>query len=153
MADLERQYTIPLRRAFLKAPSYRKTKRAVNEIIYFLQKHMKSDDIKIGTHLNLKLWERGRKNPPPRVKVKVLKKDNIVYVELPNFDYSLPKDKKEKKKKEEVKETPKTEKTKEIEEKKKILEKGIKEKITKDVSQEKAHKAPPRDKNIMQESN
>src|SRR3989344_3048732 len=131
MADLERQYTIPLRRAFMKAPNYRKTKRAVNEIKYFLQKHMKSEIIKIGSHLNLELWEKGKKNPPPRVKVKVLKRDDIVYVELPNFDYPLPKDKKEKK----------------------ILEKGIKEKAVKDISQEKAQlKVTPRDKNIMQES-
>ena len=153
MADLERQYTIPLRRAFMKAPNYRKTKRAVNEIKYFLQKHMKSEIIKIGSHLNLELREKGKKNPPPRVKVKVLKRDDIVYVELPNFDYPLPKDKKEKKKKEETKEAPKTEKAKEVEEEKKILEKGIKEKITKDISQEKAQlKVTPRDKNIMQES-
>ena len=109
--EQERTYTIPLRKAFLKAPIYKRAKRSINEIRYFLSRHLKSDNIKIGKHLNDKIWERGSKKPPSKIKVKTLKdKDNIVLVELPEFDFEVAKqeDKKEKKAKEEkAKETTK----------------------------------------------
>lgn len=113
MADqTERTYTIPLRKAFLKAPDYKRTKRSINEIRYFLQRHLKSQEIKIGKHLNHKIWQRGRKSPPSKIKVKVLKdKDNIVFVELPEFDFDIKTQEKgqktQEKKTQETKEQPK----------------------------------------------
>src|SRR3989344_340326 len=129
MADqTERTYTIPLRKAFLKAPDYKRAKRSVNEIKYFLQRHMKSDNIKIGKNLNDAIWARGGKHPPSKIKVKVLKdKDNKVLVELPQFEFDIKTDKtQEKTKKQEEKEQPKEQKQ---EEKKAVdlsLEKNIK---------------------------
>src|SRR3989344_288174 len=112
---LERTYNIPLRRAFSKAPNYRRTERAVNELRSFIQRHMKCENVKIGKHLNLKMWSRGKKNPPPRIQIKVLKdkrkiKDknvDFVLAELPDKPFEMPVDKKDKKaaKKEEKKET------------------------------------------------
>lgn len=124
----ERTYTIPLRKAFLRAPDYKRAKRSVNEIRYFLQRHLKSDDIKIGKHLNDAIWARGGKHPPSKIKVKVLKdKDNKVLVELPQFEFDIKKESKEEKgKKQEVKEQLKEQKQ---EEQKKVdlsLEKNIK---------------------------
>ena len=79
----ERTYTIPLRKAFMRTKPYKKTKRAVNEVRNFLKHHMKSDDVRIGNYINLKLWKHGAKNPPPRIQVKVTKSDdNIVHAEL-----------------------------------------------------------------------
>ncbi len=76
MAAIERTYNIPLRKDFLRAPRYKRAKKAVSALKLFLQRHMKSDDIRIGKHLNKKLWEHGIKNPPHHVKVNVLKEDD-----------------------------------------------------------------------------
>ena len=107
MAKLERIYTIPLRREFNKVPNYRRTRKAVIAVRKFLQKHMKCDDVRIGKYLNLELWKHGKKNPPPRIKVKAIKdkekiKDKeieIVRVELPNIPIEKMKRKEEKRKK------------------------------------------------------
>ncbi|MBR9693136.1 hypothetical protein GOV07_04390 [Candidatus Woesearchaeota archaeon] len=87
MADdtktLERIYTIPLRSSFRKAPRYKKTNRAVKAVQIFLKKHMKSEDVRMGQHLNLLLWQNGIKNPPPRVTVKAVKdEEGVVRAEL-----------------------------------------------------------------------
>ena len=82
MADLARTYTIPLRREFNKAANYRKTDKAVKAVREFLQKHMKTKEVRLGKQLNLELWKHGRKNPPSRVKVTVVKKDDIAKAEL-----------------------------------------------------------------------
>ncbi len=82
---LERVYNVPLRRQWLKVPRYKRAKKAVNALREFLAKHMKSDinNIRIEKYANLKLWERGIKNPPHHIKV-VARKDNeaIVRAEL-----------------------------------------------------------------------
>ena len=108
----ERIYVIPLRKEFIKAPSYRKTKRALSAIKHFLIRHMKAEEVKIGKYLNLKLWEHGRKNPPPRIKIKATKdiikiKDKdviVVKAELINAPVEITEKKEEKKKIESKKE-------------------------------------------------
>ena len=83
MAKIERTYTIPLRKEWLKSPKYRRAKKAVTAIKDFLIKHMKSEDIKIGKHLNEKIWKHGMKNPPCRIKVNVIKDEkDVVRVEI-----------------------------------------------------------------------
>ncbi len=103
MAKIERVYIIPLRRKFQTAPMYRRAKRAVNALREFLMKHMKVDDpskVKIGRNLNLKIWEKGIKNPPAKVKVNVVKDDEgIVRAELVGFVFEEPVKQMEKKKK------------------------------------------------------
>ncbi len=80
---LERTYTIPLRRGWLKAARYRRAKKAVITAKEFLAKHMKSDDVRLGTTVNLEIWKHGMKNPPSRVKVNASKDDKgIVRAEL-----------------------------------------------------------------------
>lgn len=96
MTALERTYTIPLRREWLKAPKYKRAKRAVSAIRSFLCRHMKVEkhtatkNVKLGPQLNLELWKHGIKNPPPRVKVNVSKDDKgVVRAELfgaPKFE-------------------------------------------------------------------
>lgn len=83
MDKLERTYTIPLRREYLKVPRYRRTEKASRALRAFLTKHLKSEAVKIGQHLNEFLWMHGMKNPPPRVKVNVVRvEDGTVYAEL-----------------------------------------------------------------------
>ena len=80
---LERTYVIPLRRETLKAPPYRKARKAAKTVRAFIEQHMKSDNVLIGRHLNMKLWEHGMKNPPHHVKVNAVKDDKgKVMVEL-----------------------------------------------------------------------
>lgn len=144
---LERIYTIPLRKEFQKAPKYKRTKRAINAIKTFSLKHMKADVVKIGKYLNLEMWKHGRKNPPPRIQVKMIKdKENdveVVKVELVN----APVEKKVEVKKKSMKEKlvdkvsdKKEEKTEEEKEKKDVLEhKKAKEPAkTKDATKDKA---------------
>ncbi|KHO45172.1 MAG: 50S ribosomal protein L31, large subunit ribosomal protein L31e [archaeon GW2011_AR3] len=72
---VERIYTIPLRKEWLKAPKYRRAKKAVDAARQFLEKHMKSEDVNLGKYLNLFIWKHGIKNPPAYIKVKVTKND------------------------------------------------------------------------------
>jgi len=95
---MERTYTIPLRKGWLKASRYRRAKKAVITVKEFLVRHMKSEDVRLGTHLNLEIWKHGMKNPPSRVKVNVSKDDKgVVRAELfgaPKFEEKKPEEKK-----------------------------------------------------------
>ncbi len=67
----EKTYVIPLRQEWLKVPIFLRTRKAVKAVKNFVKKHSKVEDVKIGKHLNLKLWERGNKYPPHKVQVNV----------------------------------------------------------------------------------
>ena len=95
---MERIYNIPLRKEFQKAPRYKKSAKAIRAIKAFVSKHMKSEDIIIGKYLNDKIWENGPKNPPHKVSVKVVKKEDKVKVELVDAPEEKIQEKPEKKK-------------------------------------------------------
>jgi len=81
--ELERTYNIPLRKEYQKVPGWKRTKKAVKAVKEFLKKHMKSDDVKLGTKLNEEMWKHGIRNPPHHVKVTVTKdKEGKVKAEL-----------------------------------------------------------------------
>ncbi|MBI4140505.1 50S ribosomal protein L31e [Candidatus Woesearchaeota archaeon] len=108
MAAIERTYTIPLRKEWLKAQKYKRAKKAIAGLRKFLQRHMKSENVLLGTHLNLEIWKHGIRNPPSRVKVNVTKDDKgVVKAEL--FGIKIDEPKKEEAKKEEKKEETKKE--------------------------------------------
>ncbi len=139
---IEREYIIPLRKKFRKAPRYKRTPKAIKAIKEFLVRHMKIYDrdlnkIKIDKYLNEFLWARGIKNPPAKVKVKATKEGEKVKVELVEYPTKLKfkkareeriekqaLEKAEKKKsllqkaKEGLQEKPKQKEEKEVEEKK-----------------------------------
>lgn len=82
-AELERIYTVPLSRAWITA-RHKRTRRAVNILREFAEKHMKSSEIKIDTELNEELWKNGITKPPRRITVKMEKdEDGVVTVSLP----------------------------------------------------------------------
>jgi len=94
MAALERTYTIPLRREWLKSVKYKRAKKAVRAIKEFLVRHMKTgvENVKLGTQLNIELWKHGIKNPPSRIKVNVTKDDKgMVRAELFGAKVKAPK--------------------------------------------------------------
>jgi len=84
---LERSYTIPLRREFLKVQKYKRAKKAVTAVQEFLKKHMKSDDVKIGPELNKFIWKKGVRNPPHKVKIHAVKEENTVTAEIEGVEY------------------------------------------------------------------
>ena len=78
----KRTYVIPLRKEIQKVPNYKRTSKAVKAVRAFAMKHMKSENVKIGKYLNLELHSRGRKNPPHKVNVDMVKEEDVVKVEL-----------------------------------------------------------------------
>jgi len=161
MADtktIEREYIIPLRAEWLKAPKHKRAKKAVRAIREFLSKHMKVEmkDIKVGKWLNNELWRRGIKKPAAKIKVKVIKDEKGIVraelFELPEFakkieaklkarEAKFKGEKKkgqdktvqaqsEKKAEETAKEEVKEEETKEKKEEEKIMHKEVKKEDT-----------------------
>ncbi|MCX8159054.1 MAG: 60S ribosomal protein L31 [Candidatus Pacearchaeota archaeon] len=153
---IEREYIIPLRREWLKVQAYRRAARAAQTIKKFIAKHMKIADrdlkkVKLDIYLNNELFYRGIKNPPSKIKVKAIKENDIVRVELAEIPEILKFKKarhqkihKKEEKKKETKESEKTIKEEKTEEKKKEeieKEKSVEEKQIKDVkAKEKAEK-------------
>ena len=79
----ERIYNVPLRREWLNAPLYKRAKKAGAALKQYIAKHMKTDQVLVGPKLNMKIWERGIKNPPHHVKVTAIKDDSgVCRVEL-----------------------------------------------------------------------
>ncbi len=80
---IERVYTIPLRDA-KKTSKFRRSKRAINILREFVARHMhvSEDNVKIDNEVNEKIWERGIKKPPSKIKVLVKKEGDIAIVKL-----------------------------------------------------------------------
>ncbi len=79
---IARIYTINLSKAWL-TPKHKRTDRVVNMIKEFAIKHMKSSEIKIDQELNRYIWEKGKTNPPRKVRVRIVKdEDDQVIVSL-----------------------------------------------------------------------
>ena len=74
-AALERVYNVPLRREYLKVQYWRRTEKAVTALREFLQKHMKSSEVKMSPEVNEALWNHGIRNPPHHIKVTASKND------------------------------------------------------------------------------
>jgi len=122
----ERIYVIPLRDAW-KTPRTRRAKQAAMIVRSFLEKHMKSDNTKIGSSINDLLWTRGMQHPPRRVRIHVLKHDNAIYSELVGIDIKPPTAADLKKKKEKKAEKVKRIKEERKERKKMTIEKEVQE--------------------------
>ena len=75
-------FNVSLRREVNKAPRHKRAKKAISVLKQYIMKHEKTDNVKIGKHLNLKIWSRGIKNYPHKVKVETEKSDKGVLVEL-----------------------------------------------------------------------
>lgn len=82
---LERVYTIPLRKEWMKVPSYKRARKGVLAVKQFLARHMKVsdrnlDNVKLDTYLNNELWSRGSGYSPSHVTVKAIKDGDVVKV-------------------------------------------------------------------------
>ena len=72
---MERVYIIPLRDV-KRVPRTIRSPKAVRLVREFLQRHMKSEEIKIDSSVNEKIWERGIQKVPPKIKVKATKEED-----------------------------------------------------------------------------
>jgi len=72
--ELERVYTIPLGKVLISQSQHRAV-RAINMIKEFAQHHMKVEIIKIDEELAHKIWSRGVRSPPRKIKVRMSKTD------------------------------------------------------------------------------
>jgi len=73
--ESEQIYIIPLR-ATLRAPRWKRSHTAIKDIRKFLEKHMKSRDVKLDRTINERVWNRGAENPPSRIRVRAMKFDD-----------------------------------------------------------------------------
>ena len=81
----EREFIVPLRKAWLRTQNYKRTSKAIKAIKQFVARHMKVPErdvskVKLDVYFNNDLWFRGRKHPPSKVKIKARKEEEIVYV-------------------------------------------------------------------------
>jgi len=142
---IEREYIIPLREKGRSVPRYKKAPKAVRSVKEFLARHMKIRDrdlnkVKIERNLNEFLWFRGIKNPPHKVKVKVVKEGEVVRAELSEIPAIL-KFKREKEKKMEAQAEEIAEKKKSFMQKaKEGLHKPAEEKQTEEEKKEEKEK-------------
>lgn len=79
---VEKVLTLNLRKYFLPASKYKRAKKAMNVLRRLLIRHTKSKNIKISEKINRYIWNRGIKNPPHKITVKILKREDIAYVDL-----------------------------------------------------------------------
>jgi large subunit ribosomal protein L31e len=74
-----RIYTVNLAKAW-DTPKYRRTDRVINIIKEFTQRHMQTDKVKIDQDLNRHIWSRGKKNPPRKIRLRMVKEDDDTVV-------------------------------------------------------------------------
>jgi large subunit ribosomal protein L31e len=123
---LERNYNVPLRKEWLKAPMHKRAKKAIRGLRIFIARHMKADEmknVKVERWANEKIWSRGTTNPPHHISV-ITKKydDGTVRVELAELsEHAKRTEAKEKKMRETIK--GKAKKPEEKEEKKEEIKK------------------------------
>lgn len=80
----EQIYIIPLR-AVKYTPRWLRSKKAVNEVFKYLERHTKTDrsQIRMDPSISEKLWERGSQKPPSKIRVRTIKfEDGILETEL-----------------------------------------------------------------------
>jgi large subunit ribosomal protein L31e len=144
----KRTYTVPLRKEWLKVPRWRRSKRAVDALHSYLEKHTKTENVKISNWLNQAIWKDGGKNPPAKVEIEVKIENRKVQdkktkkeidvpfavaelATLPKRAERLTKKKEERNKKLKLDAKPKTESVPQITGKDpKELAKSLKEKLT-----------------------
>ena len=134
---IERLYTIPLRKEWLKEPRAQRTKRSVRTVRLFIKRHTKADEIKISKGVNELIFSHGFKKPPAKIKVEVHGDKSRVDVKLPGE--VIIKKKEEKKSGIEGIKDRLAGKT--GEDKKEILKDAIQEKIKEETTNEKVKEA------------
>jgi len=81
--ELERIYTIPLRKA-KELTRGKRANNAVRDVKRYLVRHMKADNVWLDHSVNEHLWSKGKYNIPSRIRVRATRfSDGVVEVTLP----------------------------------------------------------------------
>ena len=124
----EKVFNIPLRETHEKQRR-RRASNAIKLIRDFLVKNTKTENIKIGKSINDAIWKGGIQNPPRKVRIHIIKEDDIVYAELLGVEIKTPSKEEVKKKEEKKKEKKEKIKEERKERKKKTIQEEIKEEV------------------------
>ena len=82
----ERIYVVPLYKAFRYKRGLHRAKKAVKFLRSFMERHMKDPNIRISEEVNEMIWSRGMRNPPRRIKVRVVRTEDAGVWVLPPKD-------------------------------------------------------------------
>jgi len=78
----EQVYVIPLG-SVKRVARWRRSPKAMKDIRSFLERHMKSEDVRLDMTINERVWMRGTEKPPARIRVRAMKlEDGHVQAEL-----------------------------------------------------------------------
>ena len=110
-------YNVPLGDAYDK-PANKRSKYAVRYLKQFVSRHMKSDIVKLSDMVNSAIWSRSISKPPRHIKVKTIKRDDKVYVLMPDEKFEAFKNVDKEDKAPNKKETKQDEKSKSTSKKK-----------------------------------
>ena len=137
--EFDREYNVPLGRAWIY-PKQRRSKRAVKLLREFAAKHGKSEQVKISEEVSEKIWENGIRNPPRKIKVRLVKdKDGLVTVSTLN---SAKTEVKEVKKEEQIIDVKPEIENKEVKELPEVTEE-VKPEVTEEVKPEVTEEVKP----------
>ena len=79
---MEKIITINLRKLLVKEPNWKRADAASQILKKILQKRTKANKIKINKGLNEFIWRRGIKNPPAKLRIKLVESDKFVTADL-----------------------------------------------------------------------
>lgn len=82
----EREYVVPLYKAFRYKHGLHRAKKAANFLRSFVERHMKDPNVRISEEVNEIIWSRGIRNPPRRIRVRVVKTEDAGVWVLPTRD-------------------------------------------------------------------
>ncbi|MEM0116980.1 MAG: hypothetical protein QXE12_03950 [Conexivisphaerales archaeon] len=84
MTSEDKLFTISLKEAKNTSPNKR-TKRGIRLLKYKMARilKVKSDEVRISTNLNEWIWRRGKNLSFSRLRVKISKEDDNIYIKLP----------------------------------------------------------------------
>jgi large subunit ribosomal protein L31e len=78
----EKIFTIPLRKAYRTVARNARSRKAMDIIRAYLQRHMKCEDVKIGFSINNSVWAKGIQKPPRRIRIHAKLDNDSVLAEL-----------------------------------------------------------------------
>ena len=95
--EFERIYNVNLGRAWL-APRQKRTNKAMSILRKFAMKHGRTDEVKISEDINEFLRIRGKRHPPRKIQIKLIKdKEGLVTINKIESKKTIPKEKLSKK--------------------------------------------------------
>jgi len=79
----ERIYTVPIKKLMRGHRGLQRAKKAMKVLREFVKRHMHAEDVKIMQEVNEEIWKNGIRNPPRKIRIRVIRtEDNVIKVYL-----------------------------------------------------------------------